>query len=126
MRNRCERTSSPSWKYYGARGIAVAPEWRRSFETFAVDMGDLPLGASIDRIDPDGNYEPGNCRWAQPSEQARNKRQTVRVVFRGERLALADACDAAGLPYSLVIQRLRRLGWNPERALSEPARVVRS
>jgi hypothetical protein len=71
---RCTNPKNPRYKHYGGRGITVCPEWRLSFEQFFKDMGPRPEGRSIDRINNDGNYEPGNCRWATAYEQNFNKR----------------------------------------------------
>jgi hypothetical protein len=74
MRGRCTNEKLVSWKYYGARGIRVCKRWD-SFECFLADMGTKPTPRhSLDRINNDGNYEPGNCRWATPSQQSRNRR----------------------------------------------------
>lgn len=78
MRNRCNNPSTPRYKDYGGRGITVCQRWD-SFENFLADMGEAPEGKSIDREDNDKGYEPGNCRWATPSEQNENTRASVRV-----------------------------------------------
>lgn len=77
MKKRCLNPASISYKWYGERGITVCERWL-SFENFYEDMGARPEGLSIDRYpDNDGNYEPGNCRWAAPTEQVNNRRNSI-------------------------------------------------
>lgn len=78
---RCENPTHDKWKYYGGRGISVCAQWRSSYEDFLKDMGRRPHDkTSIDRINNNGNYEPGNCRWATQSEQMRNTRRSLRTT----------------------------------------------
>lgn len=106
MKERCGNPSCDSYPTYGGRGIQVCPRWQK-FENFLADMGERLDGMQLDRIDSNGNYEPGNCRWASPKQQARNRRSNRLITFIGEKKSLAQWCEDFGLKYHTVWQRLR-------------------
>jgi hypothetical protein len=93
MMQRCNSPNHPAYADYGGRGIRVCERWH-SFVNFLVDMGEPPPGLSIDRINNDGDYEPGNCRWATRSEQMRNRRPRKKSKLR---IKLNDQKILAGL-----------------------------
>lgn len=96
MRHRCSSPAHPRYALYGGRGIKVCARWQDSFEAFLEDMGRKPgPGYSLDRIDVNGNYEPGNVRWADQQTQCRNQRRNRRYVFGGELRTVAEICEIA-------------------------------
>lgn len=123
MRARCENPDNKDWPRYGGRGISVCERWH-SFELFLADMGIRPEGMTIDRIDMNGNYEPGNCRWETPTAQARNRRSSVFVEFAGERMTVSAWAERTGLERKTLEYRIR-IGWTPERALTTASTINR-
>lgn len=97
MKSRCQTASSSNYRFYGGRGIRVCERWS-DFNAFYADMGDCPPGLTIDRIDSNGHYEPGNCRWASVTEQQRNTRRNLYIEFRGATVAVSEAFAALGVP----------------------------
>lgn len=121
MRSRCSDPTSQSYPAYGGRGIKVCSSWEASFDRFLSDMGDRPsLKHSIDRIDNNGNYEPGNCRWVTREVQVKNKRNNRFVEINGERMIVADWSRKTGVHQSLICGRLN-FGWRPIDAVSLPS-----
>lgn len=113
MIGRCTNPNDSHFAHYGGRGISVCDRWKADYVNFLADMGRRPSSDhSIDRIDVDGNYEPGNVRWATDSEQMQNVRHNVRVEYGGETLALIEACRRAGIAnrYKVVHRRMKRGG----------------
>jgi hypothetical protein len=133
MIRRCTDPRTPSWKYYGPRGIRVCARWRGSLAAFRADLGRRPgPGYTLDRIDNDGHYScgrcdecrangwPANCRWATRTEQMRNTRRTRRVVVDGRPRAALDIGESiARVKPRLFVARVAS-GWSLSRAASEP------
>ena len=109
MRRRCNNPNDPSYANYGGRGIAVHPTWNDSFEAFYSDVGPRPgLEMTLDRIDNNGNYEPGNVRWATRATQNNNRRNNVFVVVDGRTSRLSDAAKELGISYSAAHNKMWR------------------
>lgn len=108
MMGRCLNEKDTSFPRYGGRGITICAKWR-NFVGFFEDMGLRPSPEySLDRINNDGNYEPGNCRWATRSQQGRNRSTTRYVIFDGITKPLPDWCDLLGVGYDIVLQRMQK------------------
>ncbi|TDR34692.1 hypothetical protein DES43_113123 [Aquamicrobium defluvii] len=123
MRRRCRGRLGKM--QYVEKGIKVCDRWLHSFEAFFEDMGPRPEGTTLDRWpNGRGNYEPGNCRWAAPVEQSRNRSSNRMVDCDGEKVPLAEYCSRKGLDYILIRDRVCGLGWTLQRAVSEPVRLT--
>lgn len=120
MIERCENPEASNYDLYGGRGISVCERWRQSFEAFFEDMGPRPDGHTLDRKEGDGNYEPGNCRWATRTQQQRNRRNTIWLSINGERKPLAEWAEIGGLPIETLRHRVNYLKWSAEKAVFQP------
>lgn len=103
---RCENPKHISYKYYGAKGIKICDRWRESFECFFLDMGERPEGKSIDRINVNGDYEPGNCRWATIEEQNNNKSNAIKITYQGKTMTISDWAKECGIRRNVLYHRL--------------------
>jgi hypothetical protein len=121
MRTRCFNPRAKDYERYGGRGITICDRWN-SFENFLGDMGERPSPQhTLDRIDVNGNYESGNCRWATPLEQANNRYDNIILTIDGVDLTLRNAVRRAGSVISISQARKRiRKGWPHSEAVSTP------
>lgn len=124
IKYRCYQKNHKSYPYYGARGITMCDEWRNDFRAFALAVGERPRGATLDRIDNDKGYEPGNVKWSTRVEQLANSRCQIRpklIAFDGMELPLSQWASRLGISDQLLSIRIKR-GWSIERALTQPVR----
>ncbi len=122
--NRCRNPNCPKFPRYGQRGISVCDRWL-TFENFLSDMGQRPLGCtSIDRIDNNGNYEHGNCRWSTGFEQSRNRSDNIIIEYNGEALIASDWAKRLGIGLTGFLKRYRE--WPIEQVMTTPVRKQKS
>lgn len=121
MKSRCFRKTASSYKMYGARGIGVCDEWKNCFLSFyewSIANG-YKDGLTIDRINNNGNYEPSNCRWVTPQEQANNTRKNVFITHNGETHTIAEWSRLTGIDRTTIRVRLKN-GWDDDIIFSKP------
>lgn len=118
MLQRCGNPNHAKWHRYGARGISVCDRWK-SYENFLEDMGERPEGMTLDRENNDGNYEPGNCRWASQMTQGNNRGNNRIFEIDGKNLTLSEASRAYGIHKDVARSRLSS-GWGVDEAFKTP------
>lgn len=119
MKQRCLNPKSQSYEYYGGRGIKICDKWLE-YENFLSDMGERPIDKHvIDRINNNGNYEPGNCRWATNEISLNNTSRNSNITFKNKTLTLTQWSRKIKIPVSTIQNRLKR-GWSIEKTLTEP------
>lgn len=127
-KNMIQRTCNPNcpmYARYGGAGIGVCKSWQ-TFEGFMADMGEVPDGLTLERIDNSKGYEPNNCKWTTYAKQNRNKSSTKKLTLNGRTQVAADWAAELGLTDSQIYKRIRR-GWSDEEVLlGRPARLPNS
>jgi len=122
MKRRCLNPNASQFALYGGRGITICQRWVGSFEAFLADMGEKPSrGHSLDRIDNDGPYSPGNCRWATAKDQVANSRMAKLLTHDGVTDTLGGWAARVGFNHGVIAARLKR-GWSIADALTKPCR----
>lgn len=116
MKGRCLNLNDKDYKHYGGRGITICDRWM-DFELFYKDMGDPPSRMTLERINTNGNYEPGNCKWATQREQANNKRNNVILSYRGTNLTISQWARRLGIRKDTLRYRILH-GWTIQRAFA--------
>lgn len=121
INQRCGNPNHSHYAYYGGRAITVCKEWQDSYESFLAYVGRRPSPKhELDRYpNNDGNYEPGNVRWATKTEQMNNRRTNHFIEWNGERRTIAEWSRTVGVPFARISTRLKR-GWSVERTLTTP------
>ena len=122
MKSRCNNPKVKSYERYGGRGISVCEQWEKSFVSFyewAINNG-YEENLSIDRIDNDGNYCPENCRWIPFEEQCNNRRSNIVFKYNGEKHNLMQWCKLLNLDYKFIHNRIYRMKWDFEKAITTP------
>lgn len=124
IQQRCYNPKASHYEYYGGRGIKVCDRWlgENGFEHFLADMGVCPDGMSLDRIDNDGNYEPGNCRWATHKTQMNNTRHNDWIKYDGKEKTLTQWAEYLGMAKQTLRGRLYKYHWSIEKSLTYPIR----
>lgn len=123
MKARCANPKASDYPNYGGRGVTVCNRWL-NFENFLRDMGARPVGMTLERMNVNGGYEPGNCEWATQKQQSRNRRSTVYLTADGVCLPLVQWAEKLNIPRATLQARLR-YGWSAQRVCTTPVLVVR-
>lgn len=121
---RCESVGSASYHNYGARSIRICGEWRHDFQSFYDHVSRLKnfgkKGYSLDRIDNDKDYMPGNVQWATRKQQSLNKRSNQRLSYNGKIQTFSEWERELDFPQGIISNRINRYGWSVEKALTTP------
>lgn len=119
MKGRCTNPNDASYDRYGGAGIDICQSWLDRFENFLSDMGERPEGMTLDRLDNNKGYFPENCRWANPTEQQRNRPISRTITVNGQTKPIIEWAKETGIDYGLLLLRATK-GWTEDRILSPP------
>ena len=120
MKRRCCDQKDPAYHRYGGRGITICDKWINDYDAFFDDMGECPDGLTLDRVDNEGNYEPGNCRWVSMKVQQRNKSSNRLIFSEGKTMAMSGWAEKLGIKTGTLAKRLERMSSNEAVKLVRP------
>lgn len=135
MKSRCYNPRNASYKYYGGKGIKVCAEWISDFSSFrawAIENGYVEDNSryssqcTLDRIDPNGDYQPNNCRWVSFKTQERNRTNNHKLLYNGKEYTISELAEIAGISWECLYSRIYCSHWSIEKAMSTPLRGSRS
>ena len=118
IKARCTNPNNKAYKNYGGRGITICENWLSSFEQFFEDMGECPIGFSIERQNNNLGYFKENCIWASPKTQALNRRTNFIIEYQNQKKPLKQWCEELDLKYKKTFTRIKQLKWSIEKAFS--------
>ena len=125
MLGRCRNQNQKKYPDYGARGITICERWLESFQNFLDDMGEPPIGLTLDRIDVNGNYCPENCRWATRKEQANNRRSNHSLTYNGKTQNISQWAKEIGIRDATLRARIGQLKGSAEKALTTGIKTIK-
>lgn len=126
IKSRCFNPNVERFKNYGGRGIKMCEKWANDFFSFLMDIGEPPSPKhTIDRIDNNGNYEPGNCRWVLDTVQRYNRTNNRRITVDGKTKTLTEWCKESGLDPDTAARRIDVYGWDEKSAVTFPVQKLR-
>ncbi len=123
MFRRCTASTNKDFKHYGGRGISIHPEWL-DLRIFVEDVGRRPEGYTLERIENDKGYAPGNVKWIPASDQNLNKRNSHFVDYEGKKLTLSQFCTLPSAVNQYTLKSRIAMGWAPKDALTKPVRRI--
>ena len=121
MKTRCTNPNYDKYQYYGGKGIKICDEWMNSWDMFCkwAENNGYDDTLTLDRIDPNGDYCPSNCRWVSRKEQANNRSSNHMITYNGKTQSVQKWADETGIPRSCLDQRILA-GWNVDKIFAEP------
>lgn len=108
IKNRCYNKKATGYKYWGGSGIRMSKSWFDSFEQFFADMGKIPNGMTMERVDNSKDYSKDNCKWGTREEQNNNRRNSLRATYKGKKYSIQELVKILGIKYATIYKRIQQ------------------